>query len=35
MQPEEAVKSAVEEFNIQGYDLTCVVQTAAGSELDK
>lgn len=33
MTAEEAVKSAVDEFTLQGYDLSCVVKTAAGGEL--
>ncbi len=33
MSPEEAVKSAADEFALQGYDLSAVVKTAAGGDL--
>ncbi len=36
MAPEEAVKSAVDEFKLQGYDMSCVVMTTGGaSDMDK
>ncbi len=35
MTPEEAVKSATDEFQLQGYDMSCVVKTSAGSDLSK
>lgn len=33
MAADEAVRSAVEEFALQNYDMGCVVKTAAGKEL--
>jgi hypothetical protein len=35
MEADDAVKSAVEEFTLQNYDMSCVVKTAAGKELAK
>jgi hypothetical protein len=35
MPPDEAVKAAEQELTLQGYDLGCVVKTAAGKELAK
>jgi hypothetical protein len=35
MSSADAVKSAVEEFAMQGYDLSCVVKTSAGGDLAK
>ncbi|GFH12666.1 uncharacterized protein HaLaN_08393, partial [Haematococcus lacustris] len=33
MSVEEAVQSAVDEFKLQGYDMSCVVATSAGGDL--
>ncbi|KAG2442170.1 hypothetical protein HYH02_009658 [Chlamydomonas schloesseri] len=34
MSREDAIKSAIEEFNVQGYDMTGVVTNLAGSDMD-
>ena len=35
MSPDEAVKSAADEFVLQGYDMGCVVKTSAGGDLSE
>lgn len=35
MQPEEAVKSAIEEFTVQGYDHSGVVKAVGGGSIDE
>ena len=34
-QPEEAVKAAIEEFTVQGYDLSGVLKQAGGGNLEE